>query len=94
MEMPTTAKGLLIVLSVAIGALSLIGSAVTFIPRLVDFHGAMIPFGVTGVILGILSVFMKPVGVTRGSMVGIALCVAACIIGLIRLIAAVGVKVA
>lgn len=90
MEMPTTAKGLLISLSVAIGALCLIGTAITFILRLAGFDGAAIPFAVTGTILGILSVFMKPEGVTRGSIIGIALCMAACIIGLIRLVSAGG----
>jgi hypothetical protein len=83
---PSSPKQLLTVLSEALGILSVIGTAVTFIPGLAGFDWVTIPFAVTGAILGILSIFMRPEGWTRRSVIGTTFSMAACITGLIRLL--------
>jgi hypothetical protein len=77
-------------LSVAIGALCIIATLITLIPCISFLYWVPLPFAVVGAILGILSVFTRPEGGTRASIIGVILCMATCIIGMIRLVMAGG----
>jgi hypothetical protein len=68
------------------GIFAIIGMAVGFIPSLSAWSWVNLPFAVLGASLGIVSLFTRKEGGSKLAVIGIALCMIASIVGLLRLV--------
>jgi hypothetical protein len=69
------------------GILSIIGMALGFVPSLTAWSWVNLPFAVLGASVGIASIFVRKIGGSKFAVIGIALCMVASIVGLLRLVA-------
>lgn len=68
------------------GILAIVGMGVGFFPWLAAWSWVNLPFAVLGASVGIASIFTGKDGGTKSAVIGIALCMVASIVGLLRLV--------
>ncbi len=72
------------------GILAIIGLLIGFIPCVSTWNWVNLPFDILGACMGIVAIFTRKEGGSRLAVIGIALCMAASIIELLRLVSAEG----
>jgi hypothetical protein len=90
MATPVLPPAMLSAVAFVWGILAVIGMVVGFIPCLSAWNWLNIPFAVIGATIGIISIFTRKEGGSRYAVIGIALCMLASIVGLLRLVTSQG----